>query len=154
MGKRASVDADREMESRSLAPATAGLPTPHGRVEGATPAWSGLATKHRVSVAHGDPVVTEAELPHVRLVSSLLKRWLLGTHHGSVGSGHLREYLDEFGSTGANRGMPGNYPTAWPSNSSHANLLHGSHLSLGATFQARAKCRPRAADISLTSAIR
>ena len=50
-----------------------------------------------MSVAHGDPVVTEAEFLHVQLVSSLLKRWLLGTHHGSVGSRHLREDFDEFG---------------------------------------------------------
>ena len=39
---------------------------------------------------------TEAEFPHVHLVSSLLKRWLLGTHRGSVGSKHLQGYLDEF----------------------------------------------------------
>ncbi len=35
-------------------------------------------------------------LPRVHLVVSLLKRWLLGTHQGSVGLSHLDYYLDEF----------------------------------------------------------
>lgn len=34
--------------------------------------------------------------PLVHLVSSLLKRWLLGTHQGGVQITHLQEYLDEF----------------------------------------------------------
>jgi hypothetical protein len=29
-------------------------------------------------------------------VFGLAKRWLLGTHHGAVGSKHLPAYLDEF----------------------------------------------------------
>lgn len=35
-------------------------------------------------------------LPQVHLVTSLLKRWLLGTHQGGVQSSHLGYYLDEF----------------------------------------------------------
>lgn len=35
-------------------------------------------------------------LPRVHRVASLLKRWLLGTHQGSVGPSHLDYYLDEF----------------------------------------------------------
>jgi transposase-like protein len=35
-------------------------------------------------------------LPHVHRVASLLKRWLLGTHQGTVGDKHLDYYLDEF----------------------------------------------------------
>ena len=35
-------------------------------------------------------------LPHVHMVVSLLKRWLLGTHQGAVGENHLQAYLDEF----------------------------------------------------------
>lgn len=34
--------------------------------------------------------------PLVHLVSSLLKRWLLGTHHGGIQTIYLQEYLDEF----------------------------------------------------------
>ena len=35
-------------------------------------------------------------LPGVHRVASLAKRWLLGTHQGSVGDAHLPSYLDEF----------------------------------------------------------
>ncbi len=35
-------------------------------------------------------------LPGVHRVASLVKRWLLGTHQGSVDEAHLQAYLDEF----------------------------------------------------------
>ncbi len=35
-------------------------------------------------------------LPGVHRLASLLKRWLLGTHHGAVSRAHLPYYLDEF----------------------------------------------------------
>ena len=35
-------------------------------------------------------------LPHVHLIISLLKRWLLGTHQGAVEKKHLQAYLDEY----------------------------------------------------------
>ena len=35
-------------------------------------------------------------LPGVHRVASLAKRWLLGTHQGSVDDAHLQAYLDEF----------------------------------------------------------
>ena len=35
-------------------------------------------------------------LPRVHHVVALLKRWLLGTHHGAVSHEHLDYYLDEF----------------------------------------------------------
>lgn len=35
-------------------------------------------------------------LPHVHMIASLLKRWLLGTHHGGIESQHLQSYLDEY----------------------------------------------------------
>jgi len=35
-------------------------------------------------------------LPHVHLVVSLIKRWLMGTHQGAVTSKHLAYYLDEY----------------------------------------------------------
>jgi len=35
-------------------------------------------------------------LPHVHMVTSLLKRWLLGTHQGAVSKKHLQSYLDEY----------------------------------------------------------
>lgn len=46
----------------------------------------------------------------VRRVAALIKRWILGTHHGSVQPAHLDAYLDEFvfrfnRRTSATRGM-------------------------------------------------
>lgn len=38
----------------------------------------------------------EKTLPHVHLVISLLKRWLLGTHQGAVSDKHMQAYLEEF----------------------------------------------------------
>ena len=38
----------------------------------------------------------EKILPHVHLVISLLKRWLLGTHQGAVSDKHMQTYLEEF----------------------------------------------------------
>jgi hypothetical protein len=35
-------------------------------------------------------------LPHVHLVFSLLKRWILGTFQGSVSHKYLEYYLDEY----------------------------------------------------------
>ena len=35
-------------------------------------------------------------LPHVHMIVSLLKRWLLGTHQGAVQEDHLQAYLDEY----------------------------------------------------------
>jgi len=35
-------------------------------------------------------------LPAVHRVASLVKRWLLGTHHGGIGAQHVEVYLDEF----------------------------------------------------------
>ena len=42
----------------------------------------------------GDPA--HVSMPRVHGVASLLKRWLLGTHQGSVTAAHLDAYLDEF----------------------------------------------------------
>jgi hypothetical protein len=38
----------------------------------------------------------EETLPQARLVVSLLKRWLLGTHQGAVQPQHLQGYLEEY----------------------------------------------------------
>jgi len=42
----------------------------------------------------GDPA--HVSMPGVHRVASLLKRWILGTHQGSVSSAHLQSYLEEF----------------------------------------------------------
>ena len=38
----------------------------------------------------------EDPTPLIHLISSLLKRWLLGTHQGGIQTTHLQKYLDEF----------------------------------------------------------
>ena len=42
----------------------------------------------------GDPA--HVSMPGVHRIASLLKRWLLGTHQGSVTAAHLDAYLNEF----------------------------------------------------------
>lgn len=42
----------------------------------------------------GDPA--DVSMPGVHRVASLLKRWILGTHQGSVDPAHLQSYLEEF----------------------------------------------------------
>jgi len=51
---------------------------------------------HRISNQKGQPKLASQLLPRVHQVISLLKRWLLGTHQGSVAGEHLQDYLDEF----------------------------------------------------------
>ena len=42
----------------------------------------------------GDPA--HVSMPGVHRVSSLLKRWFLGTHQGSISPNHLQSYLEEY----------------------------------------------------------
>ena len=51
---------------------------------------------HRVTHLRGNHALASELLPRVHRVVSLLKRWLLGTHHGGVSRAHLDAYLDEF----------------------------------------------------------
>jgi transposase-like protein len=51
---------------------------------------------HRVTSLQGDPKRAEKFFPHVHLVASLLKRWLLSTHQGRVEKEHLQACLDEY----------------------------------------------------------
>lgn len=64
-----------------------------------TDGWQGYRSATN-GYHHQRHVVTGADpsalLPGVHRVSSLLKRWLLGTHQGGVASTHLQDYLDEF----------------------------------------------------------
>ena len=67
-----------------------------------TDGWDGYARleangyRHRVTYLRGEHALASELLPRVHRVVSLLKRWLLGTHHGRVGHAHLDYYLDEF----------------------------------------------------------
>jgi transposase-like protein/predicted RNA-binding Zn-ribbon protein involved in translation (DUF1610 family) len=65
---------------------------------------------HQPINVSGSGVQAHVVLPGVHRVASLVKRWLLGTHHGAVEADHLGSYLDEFAfrfnrRTSATRGM-------------------------------------------------
>ena len=63
------------------------------------PGYSGLEEKgyeHKVSILGGRKKDASKLLPRVHRIASLLKRWLLGTHQGSVAQWQLPYYLDEY----------------------------------------------------------
>jgi hypothetical protein len=57
---------------------------------------SKLGYDHQRTVMLGSEVAAHVSMAGVHRVASLIKRWILGTHHGSVQPGHLDAYLDEF----------------------------------------------------------
>lgn len=68
-----------------------------------TDGWEGYRSlkkngyRHEVTILRGQGKDAAIELlPRVHRVAGLLKRWLLGTHQGSVSGNHLDYYLDEF----------------------------------------------------------
>lgn len=90
----------QDVSSASLVPFVHYAVEPGSEVR--TDGWNGykgLAKQnfhhHPVNLsATGDPA--HVVMPGVHMVASLLKRWLLGTHQGSVTATHLDAYLDEF----------------------------------------------------------
>lgn len=54
----------------------------------------GYTRKITVLSSSGDPA--HVSMPGVHRVASLLKRWILGIHQGSVVPDHLQSYLEEF----------------------------------------------------------
>ena len=66
-----------------------------------TDGWSGFSSLEASGYTRAVPKKFEAAdpenlLPHVHMIVSLLKRWLLGTHQGAVQEMHLQAYLDEY----------------------------------------------------------
>jgi transposase-like protein len=70
-----------------------------------TDGWTGYAGIEKLGYVHDRRSQRAARrrgedphelLPAVHRVASLAKRWLLGTHQGSVEQAHLQAYLDEF----------------------------------------------------------
>src|SRR6266700_5055042 len=57
---------------------------------------SKLGYDHQRTVMLGSDVTAHVSMAGVHRVASLVKRWILGTHHGSVQPAHLDAYLDEF----------------------------------------------------------
>lgn len=54
---------------------------------------SALGYRYEVT-RHSSAAMGEDPLPRVHRVASLLKRWMLGTHHGAIRPSHLDYYLD------------------------------------------------------------
>lgn len=67
-----------------------------------TDGWSGYSDLRKLGYTHhktaltpsGDPA--HVSMPGVHRLASLLKRWILGTHQGSVTPYHIQSYLEEF----------------------------------------------------------
>ena len=57
---------------------------------------SKIGFEHTRQVMLGAEPPAHVTMPGVHRVASLVKRWILGTHHGSVQPEHLDAYLDEF----------------------------------------------------------
>lgn len=55
-----------------------------------------LGYDHKRAVMLGSDVPAHVSMAGVHRVAALIKRWILGTHHGSVQPAHLDAYLDEF----------------------------------------------------------
>ena len=61
-----------------------------------TDGWQGYNCVVSQGYVHHRRVADSDLLAHVHRIVSLLKRWLLGTHHGAVRPKQLQHYLDEF----------------------------------------------------------
>jgi len=89
-----------EASAKSLLPFVEDVIEPGSTIH--TDGWLGyvgLAARgyaHEVSVLKRSKASASDLLPRVHRVVSLLKRWILGTHHGAVSPDHLDYYLDEF----------------------------------------------------------
>jgi transposase-like protein len=65
-----------------------------------TDGWKGYSGVKNLGHKH-QPVKSQSVdpdelLPRINIVTALLKRWLLGTHHGRLDEKHMDSYLEEF----------------------------------------------------------
>lgn len=62
--------------------------------------WNGYGQLTSLGYVHEivrkEATIGKNLLPKCNMVASLLKRWLLGTHHGAIHVSHINYYLDEF----------------------------------------------------------
>ena len=93
--KRIPADSEQYM-----LPFVRAVVTPGSRVHtDGSAAYRSLPEKgyvHKRHVMTGSNAAAHASMPAVHRVASLVKRWLLGTHHGAVQPDQLDYYLDEF----------------------------------------------------------
>jgi len=66
-----------------------------------TDGWGGYNELRQKGYVHQQEVLSSSDalahiaMPGVHRVASLFKRWILGTHQGSVSEEHLQSYLEE-----------------------------------------------------------
>lgn len=67
-----------------------------------TDGWKGYNRLSKCGYAHKRVIISSTDdpahisMPGVHRIASLLKRWILGTHQGSVSEEHLQSYLEEY----------------------------------------------------------
>jgi transposase-like protein len=89
-----------DVSAESLEPFVTGVVEPRTSV--LTDGWSGYAGLSRIGYDHivinqsASPDPAHVLMPGVHRISSLVKRWLLGTYQGAASSEHLNYYLDEY----------------------------------------------------------
>ena len=89
-----------DASSTSLVPFVRDVVAPDSVV--LTDGWQGYGAlpRHgytrRVTVLSDSRQPADVAMPGVHRIASLLKRWILGTHHGSIDPAHLQSYLEEF----------------------------------------------------------
>ncbi|MEW6756417.1 MAG: IS1595 family transposase [Candidatus Latescibacterota bacterium] len=97
---RARLARVADVSGESLVPFVTQAVTPGAIVH--TDGWTGYAGlgkagyRHRVTNLSESILLPHEAMPGVHRIASLLKRWLLGTHHGGIQPQHLDYYLDEF----------------------------------------------------------
>ena len=83
-----------------LVPFVCAVVTPGAIVQ--TDGWGGYNELQQNGYVHQKKVLSSSDdpahvsMPGVHRIASLLKRWILGTHQGSVSVEHLQSYLEEF----------------------------------------------------------
>jgi transposase-like protein len=89
-----------DVSAASLIPFVEEVIQPGARVHtDGWPGYDGLRAKgyrHKVTNVKRSKKLAHELMPRVHRVAALLKRWILGTHQGSVSDKHLPCYLDEF----------------------------------------------------------
>ena len=89
-----------DVSGASLVPFVSNVVEPGSEVH--TDGWGGYNELAKRGYKHNRTVLSDSgdpahvAMPGVHRISSLLKRWLLGTHHGAVSGKHLDYYLDEY----------------------------------------------------------
>jgi len=89
-----------DVGARSLTPFVCGAIEPGSTLH--TDGWAGYndvekhGYKRQITVLSTSSDPAHVLMPGVHRVAALLKRWLLGTHHGAVSNEHLDYYLDEY----------------------------------------------------------